>query len=93
MMSKSIDELISLIEAMRLRHQWHKSDSPNVLSKSIVVEANELLECFLNDEFDREEVGSELADILMYTLSLVNDLGFDVYQLVEEKISDVDRRY
>lgn len=92
-MNKSIDELVSLIEAMRLRHQWHQSDTPNVLAKSIVVEANELLECFLEEDFDRMKVGHELADILMYTLSLVNDLGFDVYQLVEEKISDVDRRY
>jgi NTP pyrophosphatase (non-canonical NTP hydrolase) len=93
MMNRSVNDLLAMIENMRNAHQWQITDTPNVLAKSIVVESNELLECFLNDDFDVELVKSELADVLMYALSLAKDLNLDLYDLIYDKIQDVNQRY
>ena len=57
--------------------------------------AAELLECyqFSEENVDLEAVKSELADVLMYALSLAYDLNWDVTEIIEEKLIDVARRY
>ena len=83
------------IQEMRKRCGWDKSDTPGILAKSIVIEAAELLECFQwnEEQYDVEEVKGELADVLMYTISLCMDLGLDYQKIVEEKMVDVLKRY
>ena len=90
-----MDKMVEAIEKMRKDKGWDKTDTPGILAKSIVVEAAELLECFQFDEehFDRDAVRSEIADVLMYTVSLCKDLGWNYQDVVIEKIGDVDQRY
>jgi len=89
------EKLKELITKMRVDKGWDKTDTPSILAKSTVIEAAELLECFQFDEdnFNLEDVKGELADVLMYALSLAMDLNLDVYEIIEEKIKDVDKRY
>ena len=86
-------EVFELIQAFRIKKGWDKTDTPNVLSKSISVEAAELLECFLDDEFDLEEVKGELSDVLMVALTLAMDLNLDVKTLIQTKLLEVDKKY
>ena len=92
-MMNELNRLKADIQTMRKKHGWDQSDNPNILAKSIVIEANELLELFIKEEIDREEVAGELADVLMYALSLAIDLDLDVSEIIASKIRQVDRRY
>ena len=84
-----------VIQEMRRSRGWDKTDMVAILTKSIVIEAAELLECFqwTEEEYDIDDVKGELADILMYTISLCMDLGLDYKEIVKEKIIDVKDRY
>lgn len=88
-----MEELLRKIEQMRVDKGWDKSDTPEILAKSVFAEAGELLECYLDEQPDLIAVKSELADVLMYTLSLCADLGLDPIEVVESKFIDIDRRY
>ncbi len=87
------ENLISKIEAYRKQKGWDKTDTPHNLVKSIVVESAELLECFMDETVNLDDVKSELADVLMYAISLANDLNVDIEDIIEEKWIDVDKRY
>ena len=88
-----MEELLIKIQQMRIAKGWDKSDTPEILAKSVFAEAGELLECYLDSDVDLDAVKSELADVLMYTLSLCHDLGLDPAEVVESKFIDIDRRY
>ncbi len=87
------ESLIQKIEAYRAKKGWDKSDTLHNLAKSIYIESSELLECFIDDTKTHQDLKSELADVLMYAISLANDLGVDIEEIIEEKWIDVDKRY
>lgn len=86
-------DVYDVIQAFRLKKGWDQSDDPNVLAKSISVEAAELLECFLEEQYKIEDVKGELADVLMVALTLAMDLNLDIKELIETKLLEVDRKY
>lgn len=88
-----MQELLEKIQAMRIAKGWDQSDTPEILAKSIVVEAAELLACYADETVDLAAVESELADVLTYTLSLCRDLGLDPQAVVLGKFDDIHRRY
>lgn len=88
-----MNALLEKIQALRVAKGWDHSDTPEILAKSILVEAAELLACYTDECADPEAVESELADVLMYTLSLCHDLGLDPESVVIGKFDDIHRRY
>lgn len=90
-----MEALLKQIDEFRKKRDWHLVDTPANLSKSIVVEAAELLEHFQWNEqkFDSKKVQDELADVLMYAFALCIELGVAPKQIIEEKLVDVARRY
>ncbi len=88
-----MEDIFELIQAFRIKKGWDKTDTPNVLAKSISVESAELLECFLEEEFDIEHVKGELSDVLMVALTLAMDLNLDVKTLIQTKLLEVDKKY
>lgn len=88
-----MEDVFELIQAFRVKKGWDKTDTPNVLAKSISVESAELLECFLLEEFDIEQVKGELSDVLMVALTLAMDLNLDVKTLIQTKLLEVDKKY
>lgn len=88
-----MNELLEEIQALRIAKGWDKTDTPEILAKSIVIEAAELLECYLNADVDQAAVRSELADVLMYALSLCRDLDLDPVEVVLSKFADIHQRY
>lgn len=87
-----MEDLLVKIQKMRKDKGWDVSDTPEILAKSVFVEAGELLECYLAEP-DLEHIKSELADVLMYALSLCVDLGLDPVDVVTSKFIDIDARY
>lgn len=88
-------EIIDSIITFRNSRGWRMTDKPNDLVKSIFIEAAELLENFQwqSQGFDESNVKEEIADILMYTLALANDLNLDVQQIILEKIEKNKKKY
>lgn len=67
---------------------WDQFHSPANLAKSIMIEAGEMLECFQwnDDDFDIEHVKEELADVLVYCQNMLDKLGLDVDEIVNNKM-------
>lgn len=72
---------------------WYEADSkrpqtPRNLAISLSIEAAEILEHFqFTDEItDRNELGSELADVTLYLLQLASVSGIDLEEAVLKKI-------
>jgi NTP pyrophosphatase (non-canonical NTP hydrolase) len=86
-------DLLDKIQALRIQKGWDQTDTPEILAKSIVVEAAVLLECYMNEDVDLLAVKSELADVLMYALSLCRDLDLDPVEVVLGKFQNIHERY
>ncbi len=72
---------------------WYEPDSkrpqtPRNLAISLVLEASEVLEHFQwrDDAPDREELASELADVMLYLLQLASISGIDLGEAVMNKL-------
>lgn len=77
-----------------LDRDWDQFHSPENLSKSIVIEAVELLENFQWDSnFDNEKVKMELADVLIYCYQLAIALNVDVETIMQEKMDINEKKY
>lgn len=83
---------------------WRAFHSPKNLSMSIAIEASELMEHFqwltteeardaCADPGVRAAVGDELADIIIYCLSLSNALDLDLSSAVLGKLQTNEHRY
>ena len=87
----------SLLETLRVfmaERDWQQFHSPENLAKSISIEAAELLECFQwNSDGDREEVASELADVLTYALLLADKLDLGPEQIIRAKLERTAQKY
>jgi dCTP diphosphatase len=83
---------------------WRPFHTPKNLSMSIAIEAAELMEHFqwltteeaqeaVADPGERAAVADELADILIYCLSLSNALDLDITSAVLTKLQANEHRY
>ena len=89
------DETLDRIRRFTTDRDWDKFHSPANLAKSISIEANELLECFQwsDDGYDLEHVKEELADVLIYSFLMANDLGLPIDEIVKHKLDENDKKY
>ena len=83
-MKKLIDDIIEF----RNQRGWEKHDTPSSLAKSIIIEAAELLENYQWEDVvpNQENVKEELADVLIYSLAMATDLGYDPEEIIREKL-------
>ena len=73
---------------------WDQFHSPANLAKSIVIESGELLECFQwNEDYDKEKVSEELADVVNYSILLADKLGVNLEDIVMKKIEKNSKKY
>ena len=89
----TIKELTEKMHALVKSKGWYEADSkrpqtPRNLAVSLSIEAAEILEHFqFTDEIkDRDELGSELADVMLYLLQLASVSGIDLEDAVLKKI-------
>jgi len=83
-MKKIIDEIIQF----RNDRNWEQNDKPENLAKSIIIEAAELLENYQwgPEHADMTNVKEEIADVLIYSIAMAYDLGFDIEEIIAEKL-------
>jgi len=100
----TIADLREAVDAFVDARDWHPFHNAKDLAVSIVIEAAELLEEFQWDDpaqvaaasadpNARERVRQELADVLIYCLSLSNALGIDVSEAVLDKLAISAQKY
>ena len=90
-----MEELKTIITEFREKRGWGEYDTLDRLSKSISIEAAELLEHFQwnENDYNRKEVSYEIADILIYSLAMCYHMDIDPKELIKEKLEDVAKRY
>ena len=92
-----IKALQARLRAFAVERDWPPFHSPKNLAMALMVEAAELLELFqwlttaqshtfTKDPQDKERVGDEMADVLMYLLQLADYTGVDLAEAVEHKL-------
>jgi len=93
------DLLISELEKFRDDRDWQQFHNSKDLAVAIAIEAAELNELFLwktveeSEKVNRDKLSEELADILAYTLMLAGKHGFDIKEIVLEKIRKNNEKY
>jgi NTP pyrophosphatase (non-canonical NTP hydrolase) len=91
-----LNQLTQLLLQFRNEREWEQFHNPKDLALAINVEAGELLELFLwknPDEANREKVKEELADIFAYAFLLADKYGFDIKEIVMDKIKINGEKY
>ena len=89
-MQNAIKEIIEFNK----EREWDQFHSPENLAKSIVIEAVELLECFQwNNNYDKENVCEELADVVNYCIVMANQLQVDLETIVLDKLEKNRQKY
>ena len=88
-------ETIERIRNFTIDRDWDQFHSPANLAKSISIEANELLECFQwsDTDYDLQDVKEELADVLVYCRNMLDKLGLDEDEIVNEKMAKNEAKY
>ena len=88
-------EIINEIIDFRDRRGWKINDRPENLAKSIIIEAAELLENYQwGAEFaDRQNVKDEIADVLIYSIAFAYDQGFNIEDIIREKLKKNSVKY
>lgn len=94
-----MDELISKINQFREERDWRQYHNEKDLAISISLESAELLELFqwISSEEaigkSNEDLKDELADVLIYSLMLADNLGFDINEIIENKLKKNAEKY
>ena len=89
-----MEELMRIIKIFNEEREWDQFHSPENLAKSISIEAGELLECFqCNNNYDKEEVCEELADVFTYCIQMAMKLGVDPEEIILKKLEKTKKKY
>lgn len=82
-----MEKLREDIIKFRDERDWKQFHTPSNIAKSISIEAAELLECFQwNDEYNRQKVKEELADVLIYCVLMAESTDLDISSIIKEKL-------
>ena len=87
-------EIINQIKKFNEERDWDQFHSLENLAKSISIEAGELLECFQwNNNYDKNEVCEELADVFTYCLMMTDKLDVDPKEIILKKLDKTRKKY
>src|SRR5690606_37472621 len=96
MSMSDIKEITEVLIKFRNDRDWEQFHNAKDLAVALNIEAGELLENFLwksPEQASKEKVKEELADVLAYCFLLAEKYGFDVKDLVLEKIKKNGVKY
>lgn len=99
-----LTDAVQSVIAFRDAREWSQFHAPKNLASGIAIEASELLEVFLWDPIRRsdevradqeamERIREELADVIIYSLTLAHDLELDLAAAIQTKIARNAERY
>jgi NTP pyrophosphatase (non-canonical NTP hydrolase) len=76
--------------------KWDKTNDSRGIAVSLSLEANELLEYFQwhGESFgSKEDMASELADIMIYAIQFADRYNIDISDAIVKKIEKQDKKY
>ena len=90
-----LEQLKQRIDKFNKDRDWDQFHTPSNLSKSISIEANELLDCFQWDDnnYDKEAVLEELADVMNYCIQLSQVLNVYIIDIINKKMDKTELKY
>lgn len=89
-----MEEMIKEIKVFNEERNWGKFHTPENLAKSISIEAAELLEHFQWDNnYNKEEVCDELADVFTYCIQMAISLDVDPKDIILKKLDKTRKKY
>jgi len=95
----ALQNITSALLNFRDARDWSQFHDPRNLALAISLEAAELNELFLwkkdseTELIDKERLKEELADVLAYSFLLAERCGFDVEEIVMDKIRKNEEKY
>lgn len=91
-----IQDIIQELLKFRDERDWEQFHNPKDLALAISIEAAELNELFLwkkAEDVNVDKLKEELADIFAYSFLFAEKYGFDVKQIVLDKIEQNREKY
>ena len=92
----NIQQLKDKIAKFVADRNWSQFHNPKNLSMSIAIEASELMEIFqwmreeeawdVNNSSESTHLKEELSDVIIYCMSLANQLDIDITVAIEDKL-------
>lgn len=95
-MKSDLLEIITEIKKFRDARDWDQFHDAKNLAISLNVESSELLEVFLwkkPEEANSEKVKQELADVFYNAFLLADKYGFDIKEIIFNKIKSNELKY
>jgi NTP pyrophosphatase (non-canonical NTP hydrolase) len=95
-MSPDFEAILVRLRQFRDERDWAQFHNPKDLALALSIEAAELNEQFLwkhPDQANPERVQEELADVLLYAFQLADRYGWDIGQLMLQKIARNVEKY
>ena len=89
-----MEDIMKEIKQFNEEREWGQFHTPENLAKSISIEANELLECFQwNNNYNKDELKYEIADVMNYCILLCHQIGVDSKQIILDKLEISAQKY
>ncbi|HXB41998.1 MAG TPA: MazG-like family protein [Bacteroidia bacterium] len=94
-----IKEITETLIKFRNERDWEQFHDSKNLAAAISIEAAELNELFLwkdvkeSENVDKDKIKEELADVLAFSFLLANKHGFDIRQIMLDKIKINGEKY
>ncbi|MDH5479164.1 MAG: nucleotide pyrophosphohydrolase [Nitrosomonas sp.] len=91
-----IQKITKILLKFRDERDWAQFHNPKDLSLALNIEAGELLEAFLwqsSEQADSDKVKEELADVFTFAFLLAEKYGFDVEQIILDKMKQNALKY
>ncbi len=95
-MKSEITEIIDAIKKFRDARDWEQFHDAKNLAICLSVESAELLEIFLwkkAEDANTEKVKNELADVFYSAFLLAEKYGFDVKEIIFDKLKNNEIKY
>ncbi len=99
----SIMYLKNKVKEFVTERNWNEYHNPKNLSMSIAIESSELMEIFqwksideswnITDSVEFGHMKEEIADVLIYCLSLANQLDIDLATAIQDKMDKNSKRF
>ena len=82
------EALVEKIDKFNKDRDWDQFHSEVNIAKSVCIEAGELLECFQwdNENYDKDAVCDEMADVFTYIINLALRLDVDLLEVTDKKL-------
>ena len=92
---KFMDKTIERIRKFRNDRDWNQFHTPSNLAKAISIESSELLEEFLwdNENYNKQNVEEELADVIVYCIHMTDALNVDIENIINKKMDKNEKKY